>query len=133
MNDNVKKAAEIIKEADAIIIGGGSGLSSAAGYNHYHNNYIFRKYFQAFDDQYGIDNLMKGFYYVYSKQEQQWGFFAKYIDFMRKVEVGQSYLDLWEVVKDLNYHILTTNIDAQFSRVFPEDKICYFQGDFRYF
>ena len=40
MNDGTQAAlqelAERIDQADAVVIGGGSGLSSAAGYAHYH-------------------------------------------------------------------------------------------------
>lgn len=32
----LQELAERIDQADAIVIGGGSGLSSAAGYDHYH-------------------------------------------------------------------------------------------------
>ena len=34
--EQVSFLAEKIRQADAVLIGGGSGLSSAAGYNHYH-------------------------------------------------------------------------------------------------
>lgn len=133
MENTISTAAELLKQADAIIVGGGSGLSSAAGYNHYHNDRMYREHFQEFDDKYGIKYLMKGFYYVYSKPEQQWGFYCKYIDFMRKAPAGKPYLNLKKILDGKNYHILTTNVDGQFSKVFPEEKICCFQGDFRYF
>ena len=32
----LRELAERIDQADAVVIGGGSGLSSAAGYDHYH-------------------------------------------------------------------------------------------------
>ena len=32
----IQELAERIDQADAVVIGGGSGLSSAAGYDHYH-------------------------------------------------------------------------------------------------
>ena len=32
----LQELAERINQADAVVIGGGSGLSSAAGYDHYH-------------------------------------------------------------------------------------------------
>ena len=32
----LQELAEHIDQADAVVIGGGSGLSSAAGYDHYH-------------------------------------------------------------------------------------------------
>ena len=84
-------------------------------------------------DAYGIQNLFQGFYYLYSKLEQQWGFYARYIDFMEKAPAGQPYLDLKEILNGKDYFILTTNCDVQLPKIFPEDKIFQFQGDFRYF
>lgn len=40
--------AEKIRQADAVLIGGGSGLSSAAGYNHYHFNSLYGGMFTRF-------------------------------------------------------------------------------------
>lgn len=34
--EDAKSVAELIRQADAVLVGAGSGLSSAAGYNHYH-------------------------------------------------------------------------------------------------
>lgn len=65
---------DLICQADAVLVGAGSGMSSAAGYNHYHRNEVFETYFHDFEEVYGIRNLFQGFYYVYSKPEQQWGF-----------------------------------------------------------
>ena len=39
--ESIKTAAELLRQADAVIVGAGSGLSSAAGYNHYHHNAVF--------------------------------------------------------------------------------------------
>ena len=44
--------------ADAVLVGAGSGMSSAAGYNHYHCNEMFKKYFKDFEQTYGIRNLL---------------------------------------------------------------------------
>ena len=35
--EDIKIILQKIEEADAIVVGGGSGISSAAGYNHYHS------------------------------------------------------------------------------------------------
>ena len=43
------------------------------------------------------------------------------------------YLDLKEVLDGKEYFILTTNCDIQIPKVFPEDRIFQFQGDFHYF
>lgn len=133
MTKSIEMVANLIDQADAVLVGVGSGLSSAAGYNHYHHNKIFEKHFHDFEKAYGIQNLFQGFYYVYSKPEQQWGFYSRYIRFMEEAPAGQPYHDLYEILKDKEYFILTTNCDIQIPKVFPEDRICQFQGDFRYF
>ena len=131
--ENIKIAAELIRQADAVLVGAGSGLSSAAGYNHYHHNTIFEENFHDFEEAYGIKSLFQGFYYVYSTPEQQWGFYSRYIKFMEEAPVGQPYIDLLEILRKKEYFILTTNCDIQIPKIFPEERICQFQGDFRYF
>jgi hypothetical protein len=64
--------AELIRNVDAVLVGAGSELSSAAGYNYYHYNTVFQKNFHDFEEAYGIQSLFQGFYYIYSKPEQQW-------------------------------------------------------------
>lgn len=122
-----------IHQADAILVGIGSGMSSASGYNHYHYNDMFKMHFKDFEEKYGIQNLFQGFYHIYSTPEQQWGFYCRYIKFMEKAPAGQTYIDLYEILKAKEYFIITTNCDIQISKVFPQDKIFDFQGDFRYF
>ena len=131
--ESIRTTAELIRHADAVLVGAGSGLSSAAGYNHYHRNAVFEANFHDFEEAYGIQSLFHGFYYIYSQPEQQWGFYSRYIKFMEDAPAGQPYIDLVEILKDKEYFILTTNCDIQIPKVFPEDRICQFQGDFRYF
>lgn len=134
MNENpICTVVDLIRQADAVLVGAGSGLSSAAGYNHYHNDQNFQMHFSDFEDAYSIQNLFQGFYYLYSKPEQQWGFYARYIDFMEKAPAGQPYLDLRDALAEKDYFILTTNCDVQLPKVFPEERLFQFQGDFRYF
>ena len=56
--DKIKNVAELIRQADAVLVGAGSGMSSAAGYNHYHCNEMFKKYFKDFEQTYEIRNLL---------------------------------------------------------------------------
>ena len=50
--DKIKIVAELIQQADAVIVGAGYGMSSAAGYNHYHYNEMFKKHFNDFEQTY---------------------------------------------------------------------------------
>ena len=131
--EQIQRLIEQINAADAIVVGGGSGISSAAGYNHYHSKSIIKEKFSQFEKKYGFNSLFDAYYYLYSTHEERWGFFSQYTKFMREATPGQPYLDLYEILKNKPYFILTTNVDMQFSKVFQEEKICLFQGDCRYF
>ena len=69
--EQVSFLAEKIRQADAVLIGGGSGLSSAAGYNHYHWLPYMEECLQDFKEWYGLKSPFDGFYYCYSSPEQQ--------------------------------------------------------------
>lgn len=85
MTENqIQTVADLMRQAEAILVGAGSGLSSAAGYNHYHHDQIFQTHFGDFENAYGIQNVFQGFYYLYSKPEQQWGFYARYMILWKK-------------------------------------------------
>lgn len=121
-----------IHRADAILIGGGSGLSSAAGYDHYHWSPALSRPLKTFRAYYGFTSPFAGFYHCFSSYGEQWGYYSQYIRAMWEAPTGQPYLDLKEIVDGKPVFVLTTNVDGQFSRVFPKEKICTFQGDFGY-
>lgn len=50
----LQELAERMDQADAIVIGGGSGLSSAAGYDHYHWSPALSEALAPFREQYGF-------------------------------------------------------------------------------
>ena len=92
--EQVSFLAEKIRQADAVLIGGGSGLSSAAGYNHYHWLLYMEECLQDFKEWYGLKSPFDGFYYCYSSPEQQWAYYARYIQSMWDAPTGQPYYDL---------------------------------------
>lgn len=121
-----------IEEADAIMVGGASGMSAAAGYIWYTDNESFRHYFGSYAKKYGIDSIFNGFYYRYRTREERWGYIASLMHFVNDCKIGQPYLDLYQLIHDKNYYIVTTNQDTQFSQVFPEEKVSTIQGDWGY-
>ena len=110
----LQELAERIAQADAVVIGGGSGLSSAAGYDHYHWSPALSEALAPFREQYGFTSPLAGFYHCFSSYGEQWGYYSQYMRFMWEAPTGQPYLD------------------QQFFRVFPQKQICAFQGDFSY-
>lgn len=132
--EQVRSLMAHIQEADAIVVGAASGMSAAAGYRHYYeHDKDFVDNLGDFEKKYGYRNSFDGFYYRYRTSEERWAFIAKNLCMILDAKTGQPYKDLFEILKDKNYYILTTNQDTQFDRVFPEEKISAIQGDWRYF
>lgn len=126
----LERLAHEISRADAIVIGGGSGLSSASGYDHYHWSPALSKPLERFREHYGFPSPFAGFYHCFSSYGEQWGYYSQYIRAMEEAPTGAPYLDLKEIVGKKPVFVLTTNVDGQFFRVFPKEQICAFQGDF---
>ena len=64
-----------IDQADAVVIGGGSGSSSAAGYDHYHWSPALSEAL-PFREQYVTHLLLAGFYHCFSNHGEQWGYYS---------------------------------------------------------
>lgn len=130
----IKTLVNKIQNADAILVGAAAGMSAACGYNFfYQNDAIFEKYLGEFGRKYGYTGAFNGFYYRYPSPEAHWAFLARMGYMEYECETGKPYYDLMELIKDRNYHIMTTNQDFQFTRVVPEEKLSAIQGDSRYY
>lgn len=62
----------LIDDADAIIVGIGSGMSSAAGFNYYNRAGMERAGMGDWQQVFGLKSLFDGFYHPYPSFEQQW-------------------------------------------------------------
>ena len=134
---NYSEKIEIIKalidDADAVIIGAGAGLSTAAGYTY--SGERFKKYFYDFYKKYGFDNMYYGGFYPYKTPEEKWAFWSRYIYINRFMPIpNDTYGKLFELVKDKDYFVLTTNVDHCFQRSgFDKKRLFYTQGDYGLF
>lgn len=123
----------LIDDADAIIVGIGSGVSSAAGFNHYNRVGMARAGMTDWQQAFGFKSLFDGFYYLYPSLEQQWAYYARYIDFMLREPTSQPYLDLQALIGHKDYFILSTNVDTQVEKTFPAERVCNYQEASRTF
>jgi len=128
----IQEIRQWIDEADAVVVGAGSGLSSACGYSHYNTVPFFSDNMQPFIDKYGFNSLFQGLTYLYSSAQEQWAYLAHYVKLMYETSAGKPYEDLRKILGNKPYFILTTNVDMQLDKVFPSQCICHFQGDMRY-
>lgn len=131
-SSRILQAKQAIKQADYIIIGAGSGLSTAAGL--LYSGEKFEKDFREFIEKYHFDNFYSASFYEFKTQEEKWAFFAKMIKLNRYNEKPlKLYQELYEIVKNKEYFVLSTNVDGQFyNSGFGKDKVFEVQGDYSY-
>lgn len=129
-SDKIKRLKNEIDTADAVVIGGGAGLSAAAGFDY--GGERFEKYFSDFRKRYGITDMYSGGFYPYETLSEYWAWWSRHILVNRyDCPVGKPYSDLLRLVKDKDYFVLTTNVDHQFQRAgFEKKRLFYTQGDY---
>lgn len=127
----INKMKQLLKEADCILIGAGSGLSTAAGLKYSGEN--FQKNYKEFMQKYHFEDLYSASFYEFKTQEEKWAFFSKMILLNRYNKPLTLYKELYDIVKDKNYFVITTNVDGQFEiSGFDKEKIFAVQGDYKY-
>ena len=133
MNGNVEMIRETLQQAQAIVIGAGAGLSAAAGLTY--GGERFRRYFGDFIRKYGMTDMYSAGFYPFETQEEKWAYWSRYIYYNRYDQAaGKTYLDLYRLVRDQPYFVLTTNVDHQFWLAgFDNRRIFATQGDYGLF
>ena len=131
--DKITVLEDRLENADAIVIGAGSGLSTAAGYTY--TGKRFEEYFADFERKYGFRDMYSGGFYPYRTMEEFWGYWCRYIWINRYMPVPSDlYEELLALVKDRDYFVLTTNVDHCFQRSgFDRKRLYYTQGDYGLF
>ncbi len=130
-SDNVKKLKEALDKADAVIIGAGAGLSTSAGF--IYTGERLEKYFSDFVAKYHFEDMYAGgFYAMQWSAEALWAYWSRYIYINRYMDPPKPvYKELFELVKDKDSFVLTTNVDHCFQKAgFDKHRLFYTQGDY---
>ena len=132
-SQQIEQIREKLNNADAVVIGAGSGLSTAAGLTY--SGERFYKHFSDFAEKYGITDMYSGGFYPFPDNETFWAWWSRHIYFNRYEKAPKPvYDDLLKLVKDRNYFVLTTNVDHQFQMAgFDKERLFYTQGDYGLF
>ena len=119
-----------LADADAILIGAGAGLSTAAGFTY--SGERFETYFADFRERYGITDMYSGGFYPFKTHEEYWAWWSRHIFYNRYAEAPKPvYRDVFDLVKNADYFVLTTNVDHQFQKAgFDKARLFYTQGDY---
>lgn len=133
--NKIDNVAKHIQEADAIIIGAGSGMSNAAGMDFwYEASPLFMKYMKDFYEKYHFEGIFKGFYNRFDSQEERWVYLLKMLKMVSTIPPQNDVYDYVKtIVKDKPFHIITTNQDMLFKKFFPDERVSEIQGSWGFF
>ena len=129
----IEKIKSVLEKSDALVIGAGAGLSTSAGFTY--SGERFEKYFSDFQARYGFSDMYTGGFYPYKTFEEHWAYWSRYIMINRYMDAPiPVYEELFELVKDKNYFVITTNVDHCFQKAgFDKSRLFYTQGDYGLF
>lgn len=122
-----------LREADAVVIGAGAGLSTSAGF--VYTGERFQKYFSDFGAKYGFQDMYSGGFYPFATPEEYWAYWSRYIFINRYTDAPKPiYETLLKLVAEKDYFVITTNVDHCFQKAgFEKKRLFYTQGDYGLF
>ncbi len=132
-DEQIARLKKEIQTADAIVVGAGAGLSTAAGLSY--SGERFEYYFSDFAREYQIKDIYSGGFYPFPDQETQWAWWARHIYYNRYIDAPKPvYRSLLSLLDGKDYFVITTNVDHQFQRAgFDKERLFYTQGDYGLF
>ena len=131
--EQTERLRAALDAADAVVIGAGAGLSTSAGFTY--SGERFERYFADFARKYRFDDMYTGGFYPFRTPEEHWAYWSRYIYINRYMAAPKPvYRELYDLVKDKDYFVLTTNVDHCFQKAgFDKHRLFYTQGDYGLF
>lgn len=125
-----KQIAQLLHEADFVLIGAGAGLSAAAGLD-YTDTALFERLFPGLAKK-GFRCFYDLFGYTAWSEAEKWGYLATQVNYVRfQPNHHPIYPQLHDLVKDKNYFVMTSNADGMFLRnKFDPDRLYTPQGTY---
>ena len=129
----IEKLHKALREADAVVVGAGAGLSTAAGFTY--SGERFLQHFADFINKYGFTDMYSAGFYPFPTEEEKWAYWSRHIYYNRYVPTPKPVYDnLLKLLKDKDYFVITTNVDHQFQKAgFDKQRLFYTQGDYGLF
>lgn len=128
--NDLTRLLEAIKESDAIVVGAGAGLSTAAGLTY--GGERFQRYFADFIEARRFTDMYSAGFYPFETSEERWAYWSRHIWYNRYVDAPKDTYDkLLRLLEGKEYFVLTTNVDHRFQLAgFPKERLFYTQGDY---
>ena len=132
-SEPMERLKAALQDCDAVVIGAGAGLSTAAGFTY--TGERFEKYFSDFAAKYGIQDMYSGGFFPFATPEEHWAYWSRYIYINRYMDAPKPVYDaILKLVQDKDYFVITTNVDHCFQKAgFDKNRLFYTQGDYGLF
>ena len=129
----IERLQNLIDNCDAIILGAGAGLSTAAGFEY--GGKLFLDNFPDMYKKFGVTDMYSAGFSKFSSSEEKWGYWCRSIYLNRyKNGAKKLYVILVNILKKKEYFVITTNVDHQFQLAgIDKERLFYTQGDYGLF
>ena len=128
--DAIERLRREISGADAVVVGAGSGLSTASGLTY--SGERFERNFTDFIGRYGYRDMYTAGFYPYPTPEEYWAYWSRYIHLNRYAQdAGPAYRRLRALMSGKDCFVITTNVDHCFQKAgFDVSRLFFTQGDY---
>ena len=129
-SDAIERLRRGIAEADAVVVGAGSGLSTASGMTY--SGERFERNFADFIEKYGYRDMYTAGFYPYPTPEEFWAYWSRHIHLNRYAQdAGPAYRRLRDLMSGKDCFVITTNVDHCFQKAgFDVSRLFFTQGDY---
>lgn len=129
-NTNAEKLLSLINEAEHILVGIGSGLTSADGIGYSGNR--FEDNFADFISRYKFLDMLQASLFHFDNWQTYWAFHSRFIKLnYLEQPTGKSFINLAKILENKDFFIITTNSDNSIEAAgFDNKKVFYIQGKY---
>ena len=129
-DDGIDTLRDWVRGADAILVGAGAGLSTAAGLEY--GGKRFTSNFPDFISKYGYRDMYSASFQRYASPEEHWAYWSRHIMLNRYLpQDNGTYAALRNILEGKDWFVITTNVDHCFQRFgFGKGRLFYTQGDY---
>lgn len=130
-NENeISQLRASIEEAEAIVVGAGAGLSTAAGFTYAGER--FERLFSDFIAKYSFTDMYTAGFFSFPTLEERWAYWSRHIWCNRYEPAPKdTYSKLMRLLAGKDAFVITTNVDHQFQLAgWPKEHLFYTQGDY---
>lgn len=133
MKRDIARLADALEHCDSVILGAGSGLSTAAGLTY--SGERFERYFGDLIAKYGLTDMYSAGFHPFPTPEEFWGYWCRHIWVNRYMPIPKpTYDTLLRLVGPKDHFVITTNVDHCFQKSgFDKERLFYTQGDYGLF